>query len=566
MKHLENHPAGVPLKIKYPEMPLYEFWNNSARKFPGRDSLIYLGARYTYSKIWKQVQSFAKNLQKMGVKKGDNIGIILPNCPQFIISYYAAQLLGATVVTINPLMPKEEIEREINHTDCKILIVLDRLLDKVHEENIRFIIAEAAYYAPPFIRIISRIKYRNIGLPEKSIRFEEMIEGPPIKELADIDPKEDVAMIMFTSGTTGQPKGVMLTHYSLMANALQSYYWLRGWGYSSKPQKAGYPIILCAMPFFHSYGLVVLNEAVSFGCTLVLLPNPSIESILKSTERYGVTHFPVTPRIVKQILLHHNIMKYDLTSLTTTSSGGALIPVDDLKKFEEITGTRMYQGYGLTEAGPSICATPVEGKPNYASTGLAYPDTRIKIMDLQIGEIEISPGDIGEIVVQGPQIMKGYWKDPENTKRILKDGWLYTGDIGYLDENNYLYIIGRKKESILARGHTIWPTRVEKILNSHSKIENSVAFGIPDPLRCSTDIRAGVKLVKGVKATPQLEKELLTFCQKRLHEYEIPTRILFWDDLPMTPMGKIDRIKVLNNINKKIKELMRESKIPKDYP
>jgi acyl-CoA synthetase (AMP-forming)/AMP-acid ligase II len=183
MKHLENHPAGVPLKIKYPEMPLYEFWNNSARKFPGRDSLIYLGARYTYSKIWKQVQSFAKNLQKMGVKKGDNIGIILPNCPQFIISYYAAQLLGATVVTINPLMPKEEIEREINHTDCKILIVLDRLLDKVHEENIRFIIAEAAYYAPPFIRIISRIKYRNIGLPEKSIRFEEMIEGPPIKEL-----------------------------------------------------------------------------------------------------------------------------------------------------------------------------------------------------------------------------------------------------------------------------------------------------------------------------------------------------------------------------------------------
>lgn len=565
MDQLDNYPAGVPLKIKYPNMPLYEFWRNSARKLPDREAIIYLGARYSYSEIWEQVRSFASNLKVLGIRQGDNIGLILPNCPQFIIAYYAATMLGATIVTINPLMPLSEIEREVKNTDCKILIILDRLLDKLPEQHPEIVIAEAAYYAPIYVRIISRIKLLDLKTPENAHRFEDMIKGPPLETLPEINPKQDVATIMFTSGTTGEPKGVMLTHYSLMSNAIQSYYWLRGWGYSSKPQRKGHPIILCAIPFFHSYGLLILNEAVSFGCTLVLTPKPTADSILKATEKYGVTHIPLIPKLIKEILHHPELEKYNLTSLTTSSSGGASIPVEDLKKFEKIAGTRIYQGYGLTEAGPSVCASPVEGKPNYASAGMAYPDTNIKIMDLQIGEIEMPRGEIGEIIVRGPQLMKGYWKDSDTTSKVLRDGWLYTGDTGYMDSEGYIYIIGRKEDSILARGHTVWPSIVEEALSRHPKVQLAAAFGVPDPLRCSTDIRAGVKLVECERATPELEEELLTYCRGELEEYQVPTRIMFWEDIPMTPLGKIDRVKLLREIDKKIKELMQETQIPEEY-
>ena len=559
----ESYPRGVPVSINYPVMPVYEFWRNSARKFPDRDAVIYLDAKHSYADLWDQIEYLTSNLMGMGISKGDRVALLLPNTPHFLVAYNAVLLCGATVVAINPLQSVEEIERQIQVSNAKILIILDRLLEKLPENYPELIVAEAAYYVPNRLRTLSRMRYR-IKYPEGAHRFEDLITGTKITDYPAIDPKEDVAVILFTSGTTGQPKGVMLTHYSQVVNALQSYFWLRGWGYSAKPQKAGYPIILCAMPFFHSYGLVVMNEAVSFGCTMALIPNPSGEDIMKVTQNHEVTHFPLIPRLIREVVEHLKVAKYNLTSLTTCSSGGAHIPVPLMKRFEEICGARMYQGYGLTETGPTVAATPVEGDPNYESTGLPYPDTEVRIMDLQLGEVEMPRGKKGEIIVKGPQLMKGYLDDPETTGKVLKDGWLYTGDIGLMDERGYLYIVGRKNDRIVAEGHTVWPTLVEEVLASHPVVRHVIAFGVPDPLRCNTDIRA-IVVPKDNLNTPDLEKELLNLCRDKLEHYEVPTKIIFRDSLPLTLLGKVDRKKVIEEVDAMIDRLMQGEDIPEEY-
>lgn len=559
----ESYPRGVPISINYPVMPVYEFLRNSARKFPERDAVIYLDAKHSYSDLWDQIECFASNLMGIGIGKGDRVALLLPNTPQFLVAYNAILLSGATVVALNPLQSNEEIDRQIRVTDSKLLIILDRLLQKLPETYPELIIAEAAYYVPPGLRTLSRLRYR-IKRPKGAYRFEDLITGSKVSEYPEINPTEDVAVILFTSGTTGQPKGVMLTHYSQVVNALQSYFWLRGWGYSAKPQDAGYPIILCAMPFFHSYGLVVMNEAVSFGCTLALIPNPTAMDIMKVTQNHQITHFPLIPRLIREVVDHPKVKQYDLTSLTTCSSGGTHIPVPLMKRFEEISGARMYQGYGLTETGPIVAATPIEGDPKYESTGLPYPDTRIKIMDLQLGEVEMPRGKKGEIIVGGPQLMKGYLDDPETTEKVLRDGWLYTGDIGFKDDRGYLYIVGRKNDRIVAEGHTVWPTLVEEVLLSHSGVLHAVAFGVPDPLRCNTDIRA-IVVPKENCDRSELEKELLKLCRDKLERYEVPSQIIFRDSLPLTLLGKVDRKKIIEEIDAMIDRLMQGEDIPEEY-
>ncbi len=237
-----------------------------------------------------------------------------------------------------------------------------------------------------------------------------------------------------------------------------------------------------------------------------------------------------------------------------------------MRAFEKISGARMYQGYGLTEAGPIIAATPVEGDPVYESTGLPYPDTVIKIMDLQLGEIEQPRGKEGEIIIKGPQLMKGYLDDPEATAAVLKDGWLYTGDIGRFDEKGYLYIVGRKNDRIVAAGHTVWPTLVEDVLMSHPDVVQAVAFGVPDPLRCSTDIRAIVVPRIGVEAGPELERRTASnYAMRSWRSYEVPTKIMFRDSLPMTLLGKVDRKKIIEEIDAMINKLMQGGEIPEEY-
>jgi long-chain acyl-CoA synthetase len=343
----------------------------------------------------------------------------------------------------------------------------------------------------------------------------------------------------------------MLTHYALVANALQSYYWLRGWGYSAKPQHAGWPLILCAVPWFHSYGLNIMNEAVSFGCTLVLIPDPKPEAILEAVQRHRVTHMPLIPRFVAEILEHPKLRSYDLSSVIIASSGGASISTNQMKSFEAVTGAKFYQGYGLTEAGPATHATPIEGVQNYLSAGMAYPDTEVRVVDTQVGEIEVAFGREGELLVCGPQIMLGYWKSSEETARVLVNGWLHTGDVVRVDEAGWLYVIGRVRDQIVASGHTVWPIEVEEVLLSSPEVEAAVAIGAPDPLRCNTDIHALVILKKGTNPEG-VQERLVELCRGRLQPFQVPGRINIVDSFPLTDMGKVDRVAVEAEVERRL--------------
>ncbi|MBN1683085.1 AMP-binding protein [Candidatus Bathyarchaeota archaeon] len=552
MTTTKNHPQGVPISIKYPEIPLYSFLENHARKYPQRSATIFFDKKLSYSKIWDETLRFANSLKKLGVKKGDRIGLLLPNTPHFLIAFNAIFVVGGIAVPINPLNPLVEITRELDYTECKILIILDRLLDKLPTTfSGTIIIAKGETYVALYYKILSRLSYKRKSI-KGVFNFEDLVKESPINQLAIFNVKEDVAVILHTSGTTGDPKGVMLTHYNLVANALQSYHWLRGWGYSSKPQKEGWPIILCAVPFFHSYGLNIMNEALSYGCSLVLIPDPQPKIVLESIKKHNITHLPLIPRFVSEILKYKNLDKYDLKKIIMSSSGGASISPELIKKFEDITDSRFYQGYGLTEAGPVTHATPVEGKPNYLSPGFPYPDTEAKIVDLQIGEIEMQKDREGELIVKGPQIMKGYWKLPEENANALRKGWLYTGDIAKIDEDGWLYILGRKRERIISDGHTVWPIKVEEVILSYPGIENVIAFGTPDPLRCSTDIVAFIVVGKEFNNI-DIEDKILTYCKEKLQPFEVPSKIKIVPNLPLTPMGKVDRIAVEAEIEKNYK-------------
>jgi len=550
----DRFPGGVPRSINYPEIPLYAFLENSARKYPGRDAVIFYGNRLSYARLWEESLRLAGTLVEMGIEKGGRVGLLLPNVPQFIIAYYGILAAGGVVVPINPLNPVEEIGRELEETGAETLIILDRLINKLPEtppENV--VVAEAAAYVPWYLRLVSRLKGGK-SPPEGSLSFEGLVGGSPLKETADIDPREDVAVILYTSGTTGRPKGVMLIHLNLVANALQSYHWLRGWGYSGKPQPAGWPVVVCAVPFFHSYGMTVaLNESVQFGCTLVLVPEPGADAIMKAIEDHHATHLPTIPRFIREILDHPALPRRRLMSLTSVVSGGAAIDPRLVERFEEVTGAKIYLGYGLTEAGPSTHCTPLEGAPDRRTVGLAFPDTETRIVDLQLGEIDLGPGEKGELLVRGPQVMKGYWGDAEETARVLKDGWLHTGDIVEADPDGFLYIVGRKRDRIVAGGHTVWPSEIEEALEDHPAVDRAVALGVPDPLRCDTDVQAMVTLVGGGESD-EIVAELLRHCGERLDYFKVPGAISVVDSLPLTPLGKVDRLAIAAEVERRIRE------------
>jgi len=400
-----NYPGGVPYSLNYPEIPLYAFLENSARKFPDRMGAIFYGNGVTYARLWDESRRLAAALVGLGLEKGGRVVFLLPNVPQFIVAYNAVLVAGGVVVPVNPLNPNQEIAREIEETGAEILIVLDRLLDKLPEERPEsLIVADAAGYVPTRLRLLSRLRYRGIGAPSGALSFEKLVEEQPMEEPARVDPREDLAAVLYTSGTTGPPKGVMLTHYNLVANALQSYHWLRGWGFSAKPQPAGWPVVVCAVPFFHGYGMTVamneavqfgmtvaMNEAVQFGCTLVLVPEPTAEAIMDAIQRHRATHLPAIPRFIWEILDHPDLGRYDLTSLTSCLSGGAAIDPRLIERFVEVTGAGFYNGYGLTEAGPCTHCTPTGGAPDHRTAGLPFPDTEARIVDLQLGEVDLPP-------------------------------------------------------------------------------------------------------------------------------------------------------------------------------
>ncbi|MFQ6075291.1 MAG: long-chain fatty acid--CoA ligase [Candidatus Bathyarchaeia archaeon] len=545
---LKSWPSGVPLSINYPEIPVFELLRNSARRYPNRVAIAFYGRRIRYKELDGLTDRFATALYGLGVRKGDRVALLLPNVPQFVIAYYGALKAGGVVTTVSPLREGGEMGYELVHSGAETLIALDQLYPQVEkildETRVRsVIVASAIEYLPPLRRLLAPLR----GFKEKdypgAYRFRDLIHkhGPNPPEV-EIEPREDLAVLQYTGGTTSRPKGVMLTHYNLVANAIQTYHWAKGWGYSEKPQERVLPLILCAIPFFHAYGMTVaMNEGILSGATLILIPKPDPESLLRAIDEYKPSEFPGIPPMFMDLAEHPDSRDHDFSSLHHCISGAASLPMEVVERFEEVARAGLIEGYGLTEAGPVTHCNPVDkGRGKLGSVGIPYPDTEAKVVDVDLGEVELPPGEVGELVVRGPQVMRGYWNDPEGTERVLRGGWLHTGDLARMDGDGYFYIVGRKMDLIARSGQMIGPKEVEEAIASHPAVEEVAVVGVPDPYRCATDVKAFVVLREGYGGDVS-GREIREFCEERLASHKVPTHVEFRDSLPKTPLGKVYR-------------------------
>ena len=512
----------------------------SARRFPDRPAIIYFGRRISYRELDKLTQAFAAALHDLGVRKGDRVSINLPNIPQFIIAFYGALRLGAIVVQTNPMYTERELKELLNDSGAETIVTLDLLYPRVEAIRSqtglrRVILTGVKDFLPPLLKRLYPIKEllerKRVSLKGKDFHsFQRLLrdhrgQRPPEVEL---DPAEDVALLQYTGGTTGVPKGAMLTHKNLIANTLQCRVWFL-------QAEEGEERVLAVLPFFHVYGMTVaMNLAIALASAMILLPRFQIDEVLKTINKYQPTMFPGAPTIYVAFNSHPDIKRYKVGSIKECISGSAPLPVEVKRRFEELTGGRLVEGYGLSEASPVTHSNPLDGRDIPGSIGVPLPDTEAKIVDPESGE-ELEVGEVGELIVRGPQVMKGYWNNPEETAQTLKDGWLYTGDIAKMDGQGYFYIVDREKDMIIASGYNVYPREVEEVLYQHPKVAEAAVIGVPDPYRGET-----VKAFIVPRAGEELdEEELIAFCRERLAAYKVPRLIEFRDSLPKTAIGKV---------------------------
>ena len=535
---------GVPKEIDYPDVPLYQFLDDTAKKFPDVTATLFFGAKITYRELGNLVERFATSLHSLGIKKGDRVALILPNCPQSIISYYALLKLGAIIVQTNPMYVERELQYQLNDSGTETVILLDFIYPRIKRikkdtklKNI--IVTSIKDYLPFPLNLLYPIKQRKEGQLVKIKRDEVYLFNDLIRGAKGSLPKvnlsaEDVALLQYTGGTTGISKGVMLTHKNLVANVLQGRYWV--------PEKyhhtPGEEIMLCVIPFFHVYGMTVcMNLAIYAGATMLLVPRFQIEETLSIITKYKPTMFPGIPTLYAAINNYKDLKKYDLSSIGIMNSGAAPLPLEIIEKFEQKTGGKIVEGYGLTESSPACLSNPLYGRRKEGSIGIPMADTEAKIVDLETGEKEVSQGEVGELCIKGPQVMKGYWNKEEETKATIRDGWLYTGDIAKVDAEGYFYIVDRKKDLIIAGGYNIYPREIDEVLYEHPKILEACAAGIPDKYRGET-VKAYIVLKEGETLT---EEEVIKFCKERLAPYKVPKIIEFRKELPKSMVGKVLR-------------------------
>ncbi|MEW6554507.1 MAG: long-chain fatty acid--CoA ligase [Actinomycetota bacterium] len=528
---LQNYDFFVPESIRYPRIPLYQLLELTCVKYDENVATIFFDRKLTYGELRDNVRRMATALKGMGVRKGDRVALMLPNCPQFIVSYYGVLEAGATVVNVSPLHVERELDYEFNDSGAETLIYLDLFDERI--QNVKG--------STPLKRLIvtSITDYMETPVDpsaakaEDTFWFREVIAGstPEVPDV-EIDPEVDLAALQYTGGTTGLPKGVMLTHRNLLANAMQCALWAKEF---SEPGKDVY---LDVIPFFHSYGQTVgMNNAIFNAATMVLIPQFEINMLLQAIQKYKPNFFPGVPTLYVAILSHPEALDYGVDKLRLCNSGSAPIPIEVIKQFSSISGGIFCEGYGLSEASPVTHSNPIMGMRKVGSIGVPFPDTEAKIVDAETGEKEMGVNEPGELIIRGPQVMKGYWEKPEETAATLKGGWLYTGDIGTMDEDGYFYIVDRKKDMIIAGGFNIYPREVDEVLYEHPKVQEAVTVGIPDEYRGET-VKVYIVLKEGVECT---EDEIIAYCRERLAAYKAPRMVEFRAELPKTMVGKILR-------------------------
>jgi long-chain acyl-CoA synthetase len=568
---LAEYDSGVPHSIEYPNVPLHQFLLDAAAKYPGKTALIFgnvveplgnalMDASMTYGQLLEQTQRFAAALQKLGVEKGDRVAIHLPNCPQFVIAYYATLMVGGIVVPCNPQYVPRELEHQFNDSEAKVAITLSltyplvkQIRDKTQLENV--IVANIKEYFPALLKFLFTVAkekkeghFQDISGDPNTYWFQDLLaQAPPEPEPVQVTP-QDTGVLMYTGGTTGISKGAQLTHRNLVANALQVRWWM--WD-----SKEGQEVMMTALPLYHSYSMTVsMNHTVFMGGSMILIPNPRVlDHVLKSINKHKPTLFPGVPAMYVSVTNHPDIKKYDVSSIRACISGAAGLPPEVQEGFEKLTGGKLVEGYGLSEATPVTHCNPIYGKRKEGSwIGVPMPDTEAVIMDIETGEKILGVDDIGELCIRGPQVMKGYWNMPTETANSLRDGWLHTGDIARMAPDGFFQIVDRKKDMILGTGgYNIYPREVEDVLYEHPKVLEAAVAGVPVGQEKGERVKAYVVLKPGETAT---EEELLAYCRENLAYYKVPKFIEFRDDLPKTMVGKILR-RVL--VEEELKRLQR---------
>lgn len=545
--------ANVPKTLDFPQIRISELLDRTASKYPSQTALIFFGNKITYLELKNMVDNMASALEGLGVKKGDRIALVLPNSPEFIISYFASLKIGAIVVPTNPMFSLREMEFQLQDCGAKILVVLDILYNKyikvIDKSSVtQCIITSIKDFLPIAKGLLFPIRqwFKNVDykVEEKEgiILFKNLLNHS--KELpnpADIK-MEDIAILQYTGGTTGTSKGVMLTHRNLVANVYQCRLW-------SPVLSDGREKVLLVLPLFHIFALTAgLNFSVLLGAEIVLLPQFNVKEVLKSLDHYKVTFFPVVPSIFVAINNSSYLKKYSLSALRFCLSGGSALPVEVLERFEKLTSKKIFEGYGLSEASPVTHVNPISKNRKVGTIGLPLPGTDIKIVKGKLFERSQVPERKGELLIKGPQVMKGYWNRPDETKKVLNKGWLYTGDIAKMDDEGFFQIIDRIKEMIIVGGNNVYPREIEELLYEKPEIKEAAVIGLPDKRR-GEYIKAIIVLKEGAFLQ---EKDVIDYCKENLSKIKVPRKVAFRDELPKSLIGKILKRVLVEDELKKI--------------
>ncbi|MBN1661456.1 MAG: long-chain fatty acid--CoA ligase [Anaerolineae bacterium] len=555
---LKEYDQGVPTTIDYPAVPIHQFLIDSAQKYPDRPALVYgnvveplgnrlMDASMSYRRLLELSKRFAAALQGLGVKKGDRVAVHLPNCPQFPIAYYGASMAGAIIVPTNPVYVPREIRHQFKDSGAKVAVTLSLTYPAVKQVRAEtdlehVIVTNVKEYFPGLLKFLFTVAkekkeghFQDISGDAHTYWFQDLLAQAPAEPRSVEVTPEDTGVLMYTGGTTGVSKGAQLTHSNLVANALQ----VRWWMYDSRE---GQEVTMTALPLYHSYAMTVcMNQTVYLAGTMILIPNPRVmDHVLKSVDKHQPTLFPGVPAMYVAVNNHPDTPKYNMASIRACVSGAAGLPPEVQQSFEQLTGAKLVEGYGLSEATPVTHVNPIYGKRKEGSwIGVPIADTESTIRDLETGEEDMPAGEIGELCIRGPQVMKGYWNMPTETANSLRGGWLHTGDIARMDADGFFQIVDRKKDMILgAGGFNIYPREIEDVLYEHPKVLEVAAAGIPMGKEKGERVKAYVVLKPGETAT---EEEIIEYCRANMAGYKVPKFVEFRTELPKTMVGKILR-------------------------
>ncbi|MGG1655801.1 long-chain-fatty-acid--CoA ligase [Geobacillus thermopakistaniensis] len=522
---LSLYPEHISFYMDIPDKTVCDVLHERAAEFGSQPALTFYDKTITYAELEAAVNRFTSSLQALGVQKGDRVAIMLPNCPQYVIAYYGILQAGAIVTQVNPMLVERELAYLLKDSGAETIVIYEPLYPRLATVRGETAVKQAitvSFGAPP-----------SVSLAEGDVTFDEFLAaGSGAVRPVSIESTHDVAVLQYTGGTTGRSKGAMLTHRNIFANVLQCAEFFKGTFEFGKER------YLTVIPLFHVFAMTSgMNLAIYQGAENILLPRFELKEVLETIRDKQPTVFPGVPTMYVAITNTPGVEQYGISSIKTCNSGSAPMPLELMRDFEAKTGAVILEGYGLSEASPVTHCNPPFAARKPGTVGIGMPLTEYKVVDVATGTQELPPGEVGELIIRGPQVMKGYWNMPEETAAALRDGWLYTGDLASIDEEGYVTIVDRKKDLIIAGGYNIYPREIEEVLYEHPAVKEAAAVGVPDPYRGET-VKAIIVLKDGMQAS---EEEILAHCRKNLAAYKVPRIVEFRAELPKTNVGKILR-------------------------